>query len=69
MLTFSALVWGGMEPSAAVAAEPVKNIVLVHGGFVDGGERPGAVGSGGPEWRSQFGCLAWETELVSAHDS
>ena len=37
VLTFSSLTLGVMEQSAAVAAEPVKNVVLVHGGFVDGG--------------------------------
>lgn len=37
MLAFSALAFGVMEQSSVVAAEPVKNVVLVHGGFVDGG--------------------------------
>ncbi len=37
LLVFSSLAIGVTEHSNAIAAEPVKNVVLVHGGFVDGG--------------------------------
>jgi pimeloyl-ACP methyl ester carboxylesterase len=37
VLTLSSLALGVMEPGTAVAGESVKNVVLVHGGFVDGG--------------------------------
>lgn len=37
VLVFSSLAIGVTEHSNAVAAEPIKNVVLVHGGFVDGG--------------------------------
>ncbi|MFM0095108.1 alpha/beta hydrolase [Paraburkholderia nemoris] len=36
-LALSSLALGVMEYSNAATAEPVKNVVLVHGGFVDGG--------------------------------
>ena len=37
VLAFGSVVLSVAEPGAAIAAEPVKNVVLVHGGFVDGG--------------------------------
>ncbi len=37
MLGFASLAIGVMAPNAVVAAERIKNVVLVHGGFVDGG--------------------------------
>ncbi|WP_084688810.1 alpha/beta fold hydrolase [Paraburkholderia oxyphila] len=36
-LAFSTLALGMVEPTTASAAGAIKNVVLVHGGFVDGG--------------------------------
>lgn len=37
VLGFASLAIGAMSPSTAAAADRVNNVVLVHGGFVDGG--------------------------------
>lgn len=37
VLAFSSVALGVVEPGSAIAADLVKNVVLVHGGFVDGG--------------------------------
>lgn len=63
MLGFTSMAIGVMAPSPA-AAERVNNVVLVHGGFVDGGGPHPAAGQWLPDaGQDEVRCgLRWRRE-------